>query len=232
MSIESLFTKYYDRATLPIRNTEFNREQRGSLDIRQVIEADEFRNLNHKIILKDDQAFIVWRQQEWGFGENSLDVTHFDEGVVRSMSLRYTGDSVTGLKLSLTRGNWLIPDPDHRLPYIFGRSDMETWFRVKNNNMDLERVRLAFDKEDKHTFSVRDSGVDKEKTEHLYKGVEYRIELDDKIRLSIDGKSSRKINWRAQFRDEEIRALYDYAIGEAWLDGWGPVAEIVETNGR
>jgi hypothetical protein len=107
---------------------------------------------------------------------------------------------------------------------------METWFRAKNYNMDLERVRLAFDKEDKHTFSVKDSGVNKEKAEHLYKGVEYRIELDDKIRLSIDGKSSRKINWRAQFRDEEIRALYDYAIGEAWLDGWGPVAEIVETN--
>ncbi|MEE8047085.1 MAG: hypothetical protein V3T49_09595, partial [Dehalococcoidia bacterium] len=152
MSAESLFDQYYERATLPIRNTEFAREQRGSLDIRQVIEDDEFRNLNHKIVLKNDKAFIVWREQEWGFGENTLDVTHFDDGVIRSMSLRYAGDSVTGLKLSLTRSDWLVADPDYRLPYVFGRTDMEMWFRAKDHFMALDRVRLAFDREEKHTF--------------------------------------------------------------------------------
>jgi hypothetical protein len=97
--------------------------------------------------------------------------------------------------------------------------------------MEIERVRLAIDNDTKHSFTVKDHGIDKGKTEHLYKDVEYRIEIDDKIRLSINGKSSRKINWRTQFDDTQVRALYDYAIGDAWLDGWGPVAEIVETNG-
>jgi hypothetical protein len=228
MSVESLFDQYYERATLPIRNTEFNREQRGVFDIRQVIEDDEFRNLNHKIILKDGVASSVWREQEWGFGENSLDVTHFSDGFVQSLSLRYAGDSVTGVKLSLSRHEWLEADPDYRLPYIFGRTDMESWFRASEMTMSLQRLRLAFDKETKHTFTVKDNGVDREKTEHLYKGVEYRIELSDGIRLVIDGKGSRKINWRTQFSADEVRALYEYASGEAWMDSWQPVADIVE----
>jgi hypothetical protein len=228
MSVESLFDQYYERATLPIRNTEFNREQRGSLDIRQVIEDDEFRNLNHKIVLKDGVASSVWRDQEWGFGENSIDVTHFGDGVVHHLSIRYAGDSVTGVKLSLSRHDWLVADPDFRLPYIFGRADMESWFRASDYNMNLQRLRLAFDRETKHTFSVRDIGVDHEKAEHLYKGVEYRIDLSDGIRLAIDNKDSRKISWRSQFSADEVRALYEYAVGEAWMDGWQPVADIVE----
>ena len=230
MSVETLFDQYYERATLPIRHTTFAHEQRGSLDIRQIEEDDEFRNLNHKIVLKDGVAHSVWREQEWGFGENSLDVTHFEGGVVHSLSLRYTGAGVTGLKLSLSRNDWLIADPDYRLPYVFGRSDMETWFRTSDLVMGLTRVRLAFDRETKHTFSVKDTGVDKKKAEHLYRGVEYRIEVDDAIRLTIDGKSPRKINWRTSISGEEVVALYEYANTDAWLDGWGPVADIIENG--
>ena len=228
MSVESLFDQYYERAVLPIRNTEFAHTQLGSLDIRQVIEDDEFRNLNHKIVLKNSEAFVVWRDQEWGFGENSLDVTHFSDGIVQSLSLRHAGDSVTGLKLSMTRSDWLVPDPDFRLPYIFERSDMETWYKASNFKMELARVRLAWDKETKHTFTVKDAGIDKNKAEHLYRDVEYRIEIDDGIRLTIDGKSPRRVNWKTEFTREQIVALYEYASTEQWMDGWGPVTDIIE----
>jgi hypothetical protein len=231
MSVESLFDQYYERATLPIRNTKFVREQRGALDIRQVLEDDEFRNLDHKIVLKNDAAFGVRREQEWGFGENSLDVTHFNDGIVQSLSLRYAGDSVTGMKLSLTRNDWLISDPDFRLPYVYGRSDMESWFRTSDFKMGLTRLRLAFDRETKHTFAVKDHGVDKKTAEHLYKGVEYRIELNDGIRLTIDGKSPRKVSWRSQYSAEEVIALYEYANTDQWMDGWEPVADIIEGAG-
>ena len=230
MSVESLFDQYYERATLPIRNTEFAHTQRGSLDIRQVIEDDEFRNLNHKIVLKNGEAFTVWRDQEWGFGENSLDVTNFENGIVQALSLRYSGDSVTGLKLSVTRSDWLTPDPDSRLPFIFGRSDMETWYTAGDLKLGLARLRLAWDKETKHTFTVKDNGVDKNRAEHLYKDVEYRIEIDDGIRLTIDGKSPRRINWKTEFTSKQVVALYEYASTEQWMDGWGPVADIVENT--
>ena len=213
---------------MPMRNTKFGREQKGAFDIRHVVEDDEFRQLNHKIVLKDGVASSMWREQEWGLGENSIDVSHFEDGIVKQLSLRHTGEAVTGMKVSLTRGDWLIPDPDHRLPYIFGRADMETWYKASNYKMGLNRVRLAWDYEEKHTFPVRDHGVDKDKGEHLYKGVEYRIELDDAIRLSIDEKSSRKVNWRMEMTDDEVRSLFEYASNESWLDGWGPVADIIE----
>ena len=228
MSVESLFDQYYERATLPIRNTEFAHTQRGSLDIRQVIEDDEFRNLNHKIVNKNDEAFIVWREQEWGFGENSIDVTHFSDGIVQSLSLRYAGEGVTSLKLSMSRSDWLISDPDFRLPYIFERSDMETWYTASDFKLGLDKVRLAWDKETKHTFTVKDRGIDKNKAEHLYKDVEYRIEIDDRIRLTIDGKSPRRVNWQTVFTTDQVVALYEYASSEQWMDGWGPVADIVE----
>jgi hypothetical protein len=228
MSVESLLDHYYERATMPMRNTKFGREQKGAFDIRHVVEDDEFRQLNHKIVLKDGVASSMWREQEWGLGENSIDVSHFEDGIVKQLSLRHTGEAVTGMKVSLTRGDWLIPDPDHRLPYIFGRADMETWYKASNYKMGLNRVRLAWDYEEKHTFPVRDHGVDKDKGEHLYKGVEYRIELDDAIRLSIDEKSSRKVKWRMEMTDDEVRSLFEYASNESWIDGWGPVADIIE----
>ncbi len=230
MSVESLLDHYYDRATIAIRNTRFERTQRGSLDIRQVEEDDEFRNLNHKIVLKDGIASSMWREQDWGLGENSIDVSHFDNGIVKQLSMRHNGDSVTGLKISLSRADWLIPDPDLRLPYIFGRADMETWYKASDEKMGLKRVRLAWDYEEKHTFSVRDVGVDKDRAEHLYKGVEYRIELDDEIRLSIDGKTSRKVNWRTEMTGDEIRILFEYVNSEAWMSGWEPVADILEAR--
>jgi len=228
MSVENLFDHYYERAIIPIRNTRFDRKQSGPYDIRHVEEDDEFRNLNHKIVLKDGVASSTWREQDWGLGENSIDVTHFENGVVKQLSIRHSGDAVTGLKISLSRGDWLIPDPDLRLPYIFGRADMETWYKASNEKMDLKRVRLAWDYEEKHTYSVRDVGVDKERGEHLYKGVEYRIELDDEIRLTIDEKSSRKVNWRTEMTGDEIRTLFEYANDESWINGWEPVAEILE----
>jgi hypothetical protein len=228
MSVESLFDQYYERAILPIRNTKFERKQHGALDIRQVIEDDEFRNLNHRMVLKDGVAASMWREQEWGFGENSTDVTHFKDGIVRAISIRYTAAGVTGLKLSLTRDEWLVPDPDFRLPFVYGRSDMESWFKASDPEMAIARLRLAFDKETKHTFSVKDIGVDKGKAQHLYKDVEYRIEIEDRIRLTIDGKSPRKIDWRTSFSADEVRALYDYVNNDEWMDGWGPVADIIE----
>jgi hypothetical protein len=231
MSVEDIFDRYYDHATLPIRNTKFLREQRGSLDIRQVVEDDEFRNLDHKIVLKDGVAASVWREQEWGFGENSLDVTHFKDGIVQSLSIRHTGAGVTGLKLSLTRNEWLISDPDYRLPYIFGRSDMESWFRTSNFDMELTRLRLAFDSESKHTFSVKDSGVDKKQAQHLYRDVEYRIDVGDRIQLTIDGKLPRKIDWRTKLTGDEIVRIYEYVSTEEWIDGWGPIADIIEAQG-
>jgi hypothetical protein len=231
MSVEALFDSYYDRATIPLRNTEFQREQSGSIDIRQVVEHDEFRALSHKIILKDGVASSVWREQEWGLGETSIDVTQFEDGIVKQISLRYTGDSVTGLKISLSRDEWLIPDPDHRLPYIFGRADMETWYKANDFQMGLNRLRLAWDQETKHTFSVRELGVDKDKAEHLYRGIEYRIEIDDAIRLTIEDKGSRNINWRTSMSADEVRTLFEYANKEPWLSGWGPVAKIIE-NGK
>jgi hypothetical protein len=107
---------------------------------------------------------------------------------------------------------------------------METWYKASNEKMDLKRVRLAWDYEEKHTYSVRDVGVDKERGEHLYKGVEYRIELDDEIRLTIDEKSSRKVNWRTEMSGDEIRTLFEYANDESWINGWEPVAEILEVR--
>jgi hypothetical protein len=230
MSVEALFDTYYDRATIPLRNTKFGREQTGSIDIRQVVEDDEFRFLNHKIILKDGAPYSVWREQEWGLGENSIDVTNFEDGIVKQLSLRHTGNSVTGLKISLSRDEWLLADPDHRLPFIFGRADMETWYKASDFQMSLNRLRLAWDQETKHTFSVRELGVDKDKAEHLYRGTEYRIEIDDTIRLTIEDQVARKINWRTSLSADEVRALFEYASNEPWLNGWEPVAAIVENS--
>ena len=227
MSVESLFDHYYQRATTPIRNTKFGREQRGSLDIRHVVEDDEFRQMTHKIILRDGVASCVWREQEWGLAENSLDVTYFADGIVSQVSLRHTGEEVTGLKVSLTRNEWLISDPDFRLPFIFGRSDMETWYRAKDFKMRLNRVRLAWDYVTKHTFPVRDYGIDKAKAEHVYKGVKYRIELDEVIRLKIDGDLTRNVEWRSELSGDEVRDLFAYATGESWMDGWDPVADVI-----
>lgn len=228
MSVEALFDHYYERATIPVRNTKFGREQRGAFDIRHVVEDDEFRQLNHKIVLKDGVASSVWREQDWGLGENSLDVTHFENGVVKHLSLRHTGEAVTGMKVSLTRDDWLMADPDHRLPYIFGRADMETWYRASEFKMGLNRVRLAWDYETKHTFPVRDHGVSRDRAEHLYKGVEYRIEVDDSIRLTIDGKAPRKVEWRSELTGDEVRKMFQYASDESWIDGWEPIASIIE----
>lgn len=229
MSVESLFDQYYERATIPLRNTEFYREQRGEFDIRSVVEDDEFRQLNHLIVLKDGAASSVWRQQEWGLGDSSVDVTHFVDGTVKSISLRYRDDSILGMKVSLTRNDWLIADPDHRLPYIFGRSDMETWYKVSDFQMNLIRARLAWDKETKHTFTVKDRGIDKKSAAHLYKDVEYRIQIDDAVRLQIEEKTQRDVSWKTTIGTADVLALYDYATDtRKWIEGWEPVAEIVE----
>jgi hypothetical protein len=96
--------------------------------------------------------------------------------------------------------------------------------------MDLTRLRLAFDRESKHTFSVRDVGVDKQQAQHLYRDVEYRIEMGDRIQLTIDGKSPRKIDWRTKFTGDEVVRMYEYVSTEEWMDGWGPIADIIEAR--
>lgn len=229
MSVETLFDSYYERATIPLRYTKFSVRKRGPFDIRHVIENDEFRRLNHRLVCVDGAASSVWRQQEWGAGESSVDVTHFKDGIVNSVSIRYAGNAVAAVKLSITRADWLIPDPDLRLPYIFGRADMEAWYYTHKNQLVLTRARLAFDQSTKHTFTVLDQGVEKKTAVHLYREVEYRCALDDGIRLVIDGKKPRRVNWRSSLSADDARALFKYVRGYRWIDGWEPVAELVET---
>jgi hypothetical protein len=108
---------------------------------------------------------------------------------------------------------------------------METWYKASDFQMGLHRCRLAWDHETKHTFSVRELGINKDKAEHLYRGTEYRIEIDDAIRLTIEDKGARKINWRTSLSEDEVRTLFEYASNEPWLRGWDPVSDIIE-NGK
>ena len=231
MAVETLLDNYYERATTPMRNTTFSHNRDGSLDIRCVEEDDEFRHLKHEIVCKDGNASSVWRQQDWGLGQNSMDVTYFGDGIVKSMSIRHTGDAIIGMKMSLTREDWLVPDPDHRLPYVFGRSDMEVWYQAKDSRLVLSRARLAFDKSTKHTFTVLDHHINKKQAIHLYRDVEYRVDLEGGIRLVIDGKIPRRVQWRDNLDSDEARVLYQYVSNRDWLAGWGPVSEIVELPG-
>lgn len=228
MSLETLLDSYHERATIPLRNTTFSRRKRGPFEIRQVIEDDEFRVLNHRIVYRDGAASSVWRQQEWWNGDCSLDVTHLKDGIVNSVSIRYAGNAVSALKLSVTRTDWLISDPDHRLPFIFGRADLEAWYYAHENRLVLTRARLAFDNSTKHTFTVLDQGVEKKTSAHVYREVEYRCALDSGIRLVIDGKDPRRVNWRSSLSADDARALFKYARSYGWIDGWDPVAELVE----
>ena len=228
MSLETLLEKYHERATVPLRNTIFDQRNKGPFEILHVIEDDEFRVLNHRIVYRDGAASSIWRQQQWGSGDCSIDVTQFDGGVVNSVSIRYAGNAVFAAKFSVTRPEWLIADPDFRLPYIFGRTDMEAWYYTHENRLVLSRVRLAFDYSTKHTFTVLDQGVEKKTAVHLYRDVEYRCDLDDGIRLTIDGKSPRRVHWRQNLSADDARAIFKYARGYRWLGGWRPVADIVE----
>ena len=230
MSLETLLNSYHQRATVPLRNTKFSQRNRGPFEILHVIEDDEFRVLNHRIVYRDGTASSVWRQQAWVSGDRSVEVTHFNDGIVNSVSIRYSGNCVSAVKLSITRTDWLVPDPDHRLPYIFGRADMEAWYYTHENRLTLTRARLAFDSSTKHTFTVLDQGVEKKNSAHLYREVEYRCALDDGIRLVIDGKTPRHVNWRPSLSATDARTLFKYARGYRWLHGWDPVAEIVESR--
>lgn len=230
MSIESLFDSYYERASIPARNTQFEQRQQGPFDIRQVEEDDEFRHLNHQVVTRENAAYCVWRHQDWMMGDQSMDVTHFIDGVALSMSIRYANDAVSTVKLSATRSDWMIPDPDSRLPYIFGRTDMEVWYTAKDDQLAIDRARLAYDQSNKHSFTVLGQNINKKSSAHLYRDVEYRAELDDGIRLVIDGKNPRKVNWRHSLSADDARALFEYAYGNDWLNGWEPVAKIVDIN--
>ena len=230
MSVEALLDSYRQRATAPIRHTTFGERKRGPFDIFHVIEDDEFRVLNHRIVYRDDAASSVWRQQAWGSGDCSIDVTHFNGGIVNSISIRYAGNLVSALKLSITRTDCLIPDPDYRLPYIFGRADMEAWYYTDQNQLLLKRARLAFDGSTKHTFTMLDRGVEKMTAVHAYRGVEYRCFLDNGIRLVIDETPPRRINWRPDLSADTVRALFKYVRGYRWLEGWAPVADLVDTR--
>ena len=228
MSLESLLDAYHKRATIPLRNTKFSQRKRGPFEILHVIEDDEFRVLNHRIVYRDGTASSVWRQQAWGSGDRSVDVTHFKDGIVNSVSIRYSGNFVSAVKLSVTRTDWLIADPDHRLPYIFGRADMEAWYYADKNRLVLSRARLAFDQSTKHTFTMLDQGVDKKYAVHLYRDVEYRCSIDNGVRLVIDGKDPRRVNWRPSLSGDDARAIFKYARGYRWIDGWDPVADLVD----
>ena len=230
MSLETVLDNYHKRATIPIRNTTFSRRKRGPFEIRHVKEDDEFRRLNHRIVSREGAASSVWRQQEWWNGDCSIDVTHFNAGIVSSVSIRYAGNEVSALKLSATRTDWLIPDPDRRLPFIFGRADMEAWYYTHQNRLVLARARLAFDSSTKHTFTVLDQGVERKTSAHVYREVEYRCALDGGIRLVIDGKDPRRVNWRSSLSADDARALFKYARSYRWIDGWNPVADLVEAR--
>jgi hypothetical protein len=144
------------------------------------------------------------------------------------MSIRHTGEAIIGMKMSLTRDDWLVPDPDHRLPYVFGRSDIEAWYRTEDSRLVLSRARLAFDKSTKHTFTVLDYHINKKQAVHLYRDVEYRVDLEGGIRLVIDGKIPRNVQWRDSLDADEARVLYQYISGRDWLGGWEPLLKVVE----
>jgi hypothetical protein len=75
---------------------------------------------------------------------------------------------------------------------------------------------------------VLDHGIEKKTAAHLYREVEYRCALDEGVRLVIDGKAPRRVNWRQSLTADDARALFRYGRGYRWIDSWRPVAEIVE----
>ncbi|MCZ6539497.1 MAG: hypothetical protein O6922_06695 [Chloroflexi bacterium] len=157
-------------------------------------------------------------------------MTQLKNGIVNQVSIRYAGNAVSALKLSLTRTEWLIPDPDYRLPYIFGRADMEVWYNTHENRLVMTRARLAFDNSTKHTFTMLDQGVELMTAVHHYRGVDYRCFLDGGIRLVIEGKDPRRVNWRPSLSADDARELFMYARSYRWLEGWNPVADVVESR--
>jgi hypothetical protein len=107
---------------------------------------------------------------------------------------------------------------------------MESWYYTHDNRLVLSRARLAFDQSTKHSYTMLDQGVEKQAAVHLYRDVEYRCAIDDGIRLVIDGKSPRRVNWRPSLDADDARTLFKYARGYRWIEGWNPVAEIVNTR--
>ena len=47
------------------------------------------------------------------------------------------------------------------------------------------------------------------------------------IRLKIDGDLTRNVEWRSELSGDEVRDLFAYATGESWMDGWDPVADVI-----
>ena len=117
--IKNLLDDYFDRAGQPLRNTEFKYKNKNNFNITHVVEDDEFRILNHRFLFSKDSIKSIWRHQDWMMGDRSIDFTFFYEKYVKSISVRYFEDTVLGIKISLTRHDWLISDPDFRLPYIY-----------------------------------------------------------------------------------------------------------------
>ena len=225
--IKNLLDDYFDRASQPLRNTEFKYKNKNNFNITHVVEDDEFRILNHRFLFSKDSIKSIWRHQDWMMGDRSIDFTFFYEKYVKSISVRYFEDTVLGIKISLTRHDWLISDPDFRLPYIYGKSDIELWYYLDKEtlNLHLSKCRLAYDYKSKHSVTLLDHGVKKNKGAYLYGNTEYRYSIDKDLNLYISDHNIDKFTFPIVIKSDNSKRIFTYLRSYRWLDGWKKIKE-------
>tara|TARA_Y100000768_G_scaffold375524_1_gene346435 strand:+ start:1313 stop:2005 length:693 start_codon:yes stop_codon:yes gene_type:complete len=230
MMIQNLLDDYFNRAGQPLRNTEINYKNKNNFNITHVVEDDEFRILNHRFLFNKKSIKSVWRHQDWMMGDRSIDFTFFYEKYVKSISVRYFQDAVLGIKISLTRPDWLIADPDFRLPFIYGKSDVEMWYYMDKEtlNLQLSKCRIAYDYESKHSVTILDQGVEKNEGAYLYKKTEYRYTLTDDLNLYISDHNIDKFTFPVLIENDNSKKIFNYLRSYGWIDGWDKINEYLQ----
>ncbi|MFL2665011.1 MAG: hypothetical protein ACJ0G8_03535 [Dehalococcoidia bacterium] len=220
--IKNLLKDYFKRVEQPLRNTKVKYRNKEKFSITHVIEDDEFRILNHRFLFSNKSLKSIWRHQDWMMGDRSIDFTFFYEKYVKSISIRYFQNSILGAKISLTRPHWLISDPDFRLPYIFGKSDIEMWYYLDKNTfkLQLSKSRIAYDYESKHSLTILDHGIEKNKGAYLYKNIEYRYELSKVINLNISDNEIDNFTFPITIEQNYSKKIFNYLRGYGWIQGW------------
>ncbi|MBA31006.1 MAG: hypothetical protein CL748_00530 [Chloroflexi bacterium] len=227
--IKELLEDYFKRVEQPLRNTEVKYRNKKKFNITHVIEDDEFRILNHRFLFNNKSLMSIWRHQDWMMGDRSIDFTFFYEKYIKSISIRYFQNSILGAKLSLTRPQWLISDPDFRLPYIFGKSDIEMWYYLNKNTLDLQlsKCRLAYDYSSKHSLTILDHGIEKNKGAYLYKNIEYRYNLDKILNLDISDNEIDNFTFPITIQQNNSNLIFNYIRGYGWINGWKKINEFL-----
>ncbi len=225
--IKNLLDDYFKRAGQPLRNTEIKYKNKKNFNITHVVEDDEFRILNHRFLFSKDSLRSIWRHQDWMMGDRSIDFTFFYEKYVNSISVRYFQDTVLGIKISLTRSDWLISDPDFRLPYIYGKSDIEMWYYLDKEtlNLNLSKCRLAYDYESKHSVTLLDHGIEKNEGAYLYDKTEYRYSIDNDLNLYISDHNVDKFTFPMIIKNDNSQRIFIYLRSYGWLGGWNKINE-------